>query len=74
MTVERPQWNVPRVLADERLIDTIRAAMPEARTISGPDDPPHWACPDCGAPCYCVDPVVRSMPHQPCNVPEAAAA
>ena len=41
---------------------------------SGPADPPHWACPDCGAPCYCVDPLVRSLPHRPCNVPEVVAA
>lgn len=38
---------------------------------STPQTPPHWACPDCGAPCRCVDPIARRMPHTPCKV-EAA--
>ncbi len=36
--------------------------------MSGPETPPHWACPDCGSPCYCIDPLARRMPHTPCKV------
>ena len=43
----------------------------EALPIRYSDDvtEPHWACPDCGSPCYCVDPIARRMPHTPCKVP-----
>jgi len=33
----------------------------------------HWACPDCGTPCYCIDDLVRRSPHLPCGLGEAAA-
>ena len=42
--------------------------------LSGPDTAPHWACPDCGMPCYCVDPLARLSPHRPCNQREVIAA
>lgn len=63
--------------ADEMvdIYDRIVDHFPDRALLeSGPADPPHWACPDCGAPCYCVDPLVRSLPHRPCSVPEQVAA
>ena len=29
-------------------------------------DEPHWACPDCGSPCYCP-PVLHNLPHSSCG-------
>ena len=48
--------------------DNLRKPRPDPPTFeqSGPGDPPHWACPSCGEPCYCVDATVRAMPHVAC--------
>lgn len=58
---------------DDELLRSLRDAMPTVYVLSGPDDPPHWACPGCGEPCYCVDPAARRAPHVACMASEEIA-
>lgn len=35
----------------------------------GKPPPPHWRCPDCGAPCSCTEDIRRfNLTHQRCGL------
>ena len=60
--------------ADYEMFRSIQDAIPAGLRLSGPEDPPHWACASCGEPCYCVDPLSRRAPHRDCDAMEVIAA
>ena len=70
--------SLPPPQEGSRMIDSAGGAeIPQAGPGHGlagqppADNPPHWACPDCGAPCRCPNP---DEPHNRCGVtPELEA-
>lgn len=59
----RPSWPYPD---SQQVVEQL--ALAEAYP-SRPSDPPHWACPDCGHPCYCIGPG-QALAHVRCGLLE----